>query len=236
MIYVVRYLLASLYTVFWATVVMFQALFDHSGESELRSARHWARWILRSCRVEVDVEGLEHIVPGETYVVMTNHQSVFDIPALVVTLPFSWRFVAKRELARIPFFGWGMVASGHIVIDRGQHESAIRTMREAAARVRGGTNVIVFPEGTRSKTGIMRSFKSGGFHLAIQAGVPILPGTISGSRRITPSKSLRVESGRILVRYAPPIPTAGLTTDDIEKLKQRLAEVIQAGFEPSLQD
>jgi 1-acyl-sn-glycerol-3-phosphate acyltransferase len=235
-IYVIRYALVSLYTVFWASVICIESIFDRSGESAVRAARHWARWILQSCSVEVDTEGLENVVPGESYVVMTNHQSVFDIPALVATLPISWRFVAKRELTRIPFFGWGLLAAGHITIDRGEHERAILSMRRAAERVRAGTSVIIFPEGTRSKTGVMRGFKSGGFHLAIQAGVPILPATISGSRRITPRKSLRVESGRILLRYAKPIPTAGLTADDSEQLKEQLRQVLLAGFEPSLQD
>jgi 1-acyl-sn-glycerol-3-phosphate acyltransferase len=235
-IYVVRYALISLYTAFWASCACIGFLFDRSGEVGLWSARNWARWILWTCRVDVTTEGNENIAPNGTYVVMTNHQSVFDIVAVAATLPVSWRFVAKRELTRIPFFGWGLLAAGHIVIDRGSNERSVRTLKRAAERVRAGTSVIVFPEGTRSKTGKLRAFKSGGFHLAIEAGVPVLPATISGSRRVTPPKSLRVESGPILIRYGKPIPTEQITVDDRNQLKEEVRQAIRAGFDPALQD
>jgi 1-acyl-sn-glycerol-3-phosphate acyltransferase len=232
-IYVVRYVLIALYTVFWASVACVEALFGRGGEGGLRAARNWARWILGTSRVRVEVEGLENIAPDRSYVVMSNHQSAFDIVAISATLPLSWRFVAKRELTRIPFFGWGLVAAGHIVIDRRDHESSVRTLRQAAERVRSGTSVIVFPEGTRSPTGDLGPFKSGGFHLALEAGVPVLPATVSGSRRITPPKSLRVSPGRILVRYGKPVPTETLGKDDRERLKAEVRQAILAGFEPA---
>jgi len=235
-IYVVRIVLIAACTVFWATVVSFTCLlFDRSGRSGVWGARQWARWILAGCGVRVDAEGLHALSPDDTFVVMSNHQSVFDVIALVATLPLSWRFVAKRELTRIPFFGWGLLAAGHIVIDRSQNERAVASLRRAAARVRAGTSVIIFPEGTRSATDEMRPFKSGGFHLAIQSGVPILPATVSGSRRITPRDSLRVESGRILVRYGTPIPTHDIEVGQREALKQAVRHAIEAGFDPELQ-
>jgi 1-acyl-sn-glycerol-3-phosphate acyltransferase len=234
-IYVVRYALISLYTVFWASVACVAAPFGRGGEVGVYAARRWARWIQRTCGIEVMSEGLEHVAPDQPYVVMSNHQSVFDITALASTLPLSWRFVAKRELTRIPFFGWGVLAAGHIIIDRGDNERSVRSMKLAAERVRAGTSVVIFPEGTRGTTADLRAFKSGGFHLAIQAGVPILPASISGSRRITPPGSLRVESGRILVRYGKPILTEGLTADDRGRLKEQLHQTILAGFEPELQ-
>jgi 1-acyl-sn-glycerol-3-phosphate acyltransferase len=235
-IHVVRYALVALYTVFWASVVCLRAPFGRGEEVGLRAARRWARWILATSGVHVDAEGLENIAPDQSYVVMSNHQSAFDIAAIADTLPLSWRFVAKRELTRIPFFGWGMVAAGHIVIDRSDNESSIRTLKGAAERVRSGTTVVVFPEGTRSRTGEMGPFKSGGFHLALEAGVPILPTTVSGSRRITPPKSLRISPGRILVRYGKPISTEGLAKDDREQLKAEVRQAILAGFEPALED
>jgi 1-acyl-sn-glycerol-3-phosphate acyltransferase len=234
-IYVYRYALVVLYTVFWATVVCAIFLFDRSGERAVRCARIWARWILASCGVEVVAEFEADIDRRSAYVVMSNHQSVFDIVALVASLPLSWRFVAKRELTRIPFFGWGLLAGGHIVIDRGSHERAVASLKRAAERVRDGLSVIVFPEGTRSETEDLRPFKSGGFHLAMQAGVPILPTSISGSRKITPRRSLRVEPGRILVRYGKPIPTAGLPIEQRERLKQHVRDAIVAGLDPELQ-
>jgi len=235
-IYVIRYALIVLYTVFWASVACVEALLGRGGEGGVRAGRNWARWILGTCRVRVESQGLENLAPGRSYVVMTNHQSVFDITALAATLPLSWRFVAKRELTRIPFFGWGLLAAGHIVIDRRDNERSVRSLKRAAESVRSGVSVIVFPEGTRSPTGEIGSFKSGGFHLAIEAGVPILPATVSGSRRITPPKSLRVESGSILVRYGKPIPTDTLTVDDRDQLKEEVRQAIVAGFEPALED
>ena len=172
-------------------------------------ARQWLRWIFWSCGIRVEAEGLENVDPRRAHVFMSNHQSVMDVGALVLTLPVSWRFVAKRELTWIPLFGWAIRLGGHVVIDRGRNERAVASLHRAAARVREGVNVIIFPEGTRSETGDMRPFKSGGFHLALEAGVPILPVTISGSRRLTPKGSLRVESGRVEVRYGKPIETRG---------------------------
>jgi 1-acyl-sn-glycerol-3-phosphate acyltransferase len=234
-IYVIRYTLIALYTVFWASTVTVACLFDRSGESGVWGARRWARWSLATCGIQVEAEGLEEISSSDSFVVMSNHQSVFDIVALVATCPLSWRFVAKRELTRIPFFGWGLVAAGHIVIDRSRTDRAVGSLKRAAARVRAGTSVIIFPEGTRSPTSTMQAFKSGGFHLAMQAGVPILPVSISGSRRITPRGSLRVDSGRILVRYRKPIPTRDWPLDQREGLKEAVREAIFDGFDPALQ-
>jgi 1-acyl-sn-glycerol-3-phosphate acyltransferase len=234
-IYVFRYLMIALYTIFWGSVVCLIVPFDRGGELALRGARVWVRWVLGTCGIEADAEGLENISPGQPYVVMANHQSLFDIAAIAFTLPLSWRFVAKRELARVPFFGWGMVAAGHIVVDRQNNEASVRSLKRAVHRIRDGITVVIFPEGTRSPTGALRRFKSGGFHLAVQAQVPILPCTVSGSRRITPPGSLRVESGRILVRYGEPIPTANLDPDHLEPLKERVSAAILAGFDPELQ-
>jgi 1-acyl-sn-glycerol-3-phosphate acyltransferase len=160
---------------------------------------------------------------------------VFDTAAIVATLPCSFRFVAKRELTWIPFFGWALAASGHVIIDRSNRESSVRSLERAAERVRRGKTVVIFPEGTRVQAGELGEFKSGGFHLALAAQVPILPASVSGSSRITPPRSLRIESGRIHVHYGEPIPTAGLALDDRQRLKELARDAILAGFEPELE-
>jgi 1-acyl-sn-glycerol-3-phosphate acyltransferase len=233
--YVLRTLLVALATVFWGIAACLMAPFDRTGELGVLASRHWVRWILAICRIDVTVRGLENIDPDQPCVVMSNHQSLVDIAAIVATLPLSFRFVAKRELARIPFFGWGMVAAGHIVIDRGDHAAAVASLQAAAEKVRAGTTVIIFPEGTRNPSGELRPFKSGGFHLALQAGVPILPVTVSGSNHITPHGPLRIEPGPVAVTYGAPIPTAGLGEADREALKQRVRDAILAGFDAALQ-
>ena len=235
MVYVYRYLMIVLYTIFWGVVACVLAFVDRSGEGVIWVARHWISWILATCRIEVACDGLDRIDPTQPYVFMSNHQSVIDTAAIVSTLPVSWRFVAKRELVWIPFFGWALGLGRHVIIDRGDHDNAIRSLKRAAERIRGGTNVIIFPEGTRSESGVLGEFKSGGFHLAIEAGVPIVPITVSGSNRITPKGSLRIESGRVRILYGEPIPTAGLALEARAQLKDRVRRAIVAGFDPDLQ-
>jgi 1-acyl-sn-glycerol-3-phosphate acyltransferase len=233
--YVVRYLLIVLYTVVWGVPACIVPLFDRSGEAVIWIGRQWIRWIFWTCGIAVDVEGVENVDPRRACVFMSNHQSVLDIGALVLTLPTRWRFVAKRELTWIPLFGWAIWLGGHVIVDRGRRERAVASLRRAAGRIRDGTSVIIFPEGTRSETGRMRDFKSGGFHLALEAQAPIVPVTVSGSRRLTPKRSLRVESGRLKVVYGKPIETRGLGLDDREALKRTVRAAIEAGYDDALQ-
>ncbi|MGI9431475.1 MAG: lysophospholipid acyltransferase family protein, partial [Myxococcota bacterium] len=174
MIYVFRYLMLVLITIFWGPAACLIAPLDPTGRTIQWIGRHYVGWIFRACGIRVEAEGVSEIDRSRSYVIMTNHQSVLDIGALILTLPIEWRFVAKRELVWIPFFGWA-VGMSQVIIDRGRHSRAIASLQRAAERIRGGANVIIFPEGTRSPDGELREFKSGGFHLAIQAQVPILP-------------------------------------------------------------
>lgn len=233
MLYAARFCLIALYTVLWGALATVVAPF--SGEAIVWVARNWIRWIFVTCGVRVEAAGLEHVAATKTAVYMSNHQSVLDIGAIVETLPVSWRFVAKRELTYVPFFGWALALSDQIVIDRGNRRRSVESLRRAAERVRGGVNVIIFPEGTRSPDGTLQPFKSGGFHLALDAQVPVIPVTISGSFQLTPKRSLQVRSGAIRVVYGEPIPTVGLTARDREALKERVAAAIQAGYDAELQ-
>lgn len=179
--------------------------------------------------------GLEHINPTQPYVIMCNHQSLIDVGALVLALPIRWRFVAKRELTRIPLLGWALFLSDHILVDRSDRSRSVESLRQAASRVSAGVNVIIFPEGTRSETGELQDFKSGGFHLALEAGVPILPVTVSGSRRITPKGTLNVQSGVVKTQFGVPIPTKNMTLAERDQLKMRVREAILEGFDPRYQ-
>ena len=237
MIYLARYLLIALYTVLWGTLAVPLFLIDRKRAPNW-VARNWIGWVLATCGVRVEAEGLEHLRAGQPCVIMSNHQSVFDIAAIVSTLPIPWRSVAKRELVRVPFFGWALALADQVVIDRGDREQAVASLKRAAARIRGGVSVIIFPEGTRSPDARLKpieSFKSGGFHLAIEAGVPIVPTTVSGSHRITPKRSLKIHSGPIKVHYGEPIPTAHLTIEDRHELKRRVRDALLAGYDPAFQ-
>ena len=234
-IYVVRFLLVAVYTVVCGTAACLASPFDREGRALVWVARRWVAWILTTCRIEVRVDGQGSIPLGRPCVYMSNHQSVIDVTAIVATLPVHWKFVAKRELTWVPFFGWALALSRQVIVDRRDRASSVTSLARAAERVRAGASVIIFPEGTRSPDGALRAFKSGGFHLAIQAGVPIVPVTVSGSRAIAPPGSLRIESGRVLVRYGEPIPTEGLRVEDRGELKRRVQEAIEKGYDPALQ-
>lgn len=228
MIYFVRYLMVAVCTVVWGTIGLVLFPIARRGRGVMFVARNWIAWMLACCGVRVEAEGLENL--REPVVIMSNHQSVFDIAALIHSLPLEWKFVAKKELLWVPFFGWALGAADQVIIDRRNRERSVQSLRHAADRVRGGVNVIIFPEGTRNPEAGLAEFKSGGFHLAIQAGVPVIPVSVSGSSRITPKGSLRIEKGWIRVRYGRPIATGGLALDDRNRLKDQVRAAILAGL------
>lgn len=228
--------LVAFYTIVIGPPIIVASLFD-GGRTMLRLAPVWIRWILATFRVRIEVAGLENVPTHAPVILMSNHQSLVDIAAIVLTLPRSqsWRFVAKKELTRVPIFGQALVASGHVIIDRGDRERAVASLRRAAEIIRAGTTVIVFPEGTRSPRGNLRTFKSGPFHLALEAQVPIVPVTVSGSQRITPKGQLIVHRGVVKITYGKPIPTRGLSNDERHALSDRVREAIARGYDVALQ-
>lgn len=198
-------------TLFWSTLGILTWPLSPRGELYLRFARIWSGMILRGLSIPLEVETETELDRDRPYLFMSNHRSVFDIFALFLAVRHSLRMVAKRELFFIPVFGWAMWMCGFIPIDRSNRESAIESLNEAARRVRGGVSVLVFPEGTRAHGKSLLPFKKGGFVLALQAGVPVVPLAIRGSERIMPKGSLKVGRGAIHVRVGRPIPTAGRT-------------------------
>jgi 1-acyl-sn-glycerol-3-phosphate acyltransferase len=228
--------LVAFYTLVIGPPIIVASLFD-GGRTMLRLGRVWIRWILATFRVRVEAAGLENVPTHAPVILMSNHQSLVDIAAIISTLPRtqSWRFVAKKELARVPIFGQALVASGHVIIDRGNRARAVESLRRAARIIRAGTTVIVFPEGTRSPTGKLRAFKSGPFHLAQEAQVPIVPVTVSGSQRITPKGQLVVHRGVVKITYGKPIPTRGVAPDARRELAARVRDAIVRGYDPAFQ-
>lgn len=196
-------------TLFWSAVGLVTWPLSPRGELYLKFARIWSGMILRGLSIPLDVERAADLDPDRPYLFMSSHRSVFDIFALFLAIRHSLRMVAKRELFFIPIFGWALWMCGFIPIDRSNRESAIRSLGEAARKVREGISVLVFPEGTRGPGEQLLPFKKGGFVLALEAGVPVVPIAILGSERIMPKGSLRVGRGRIEVRVGRPIPTAG---------------------------
>ena len=181
----------------------------------------WARWNLWAAGTPLDVQGLER-VPQETPVVYaSNHSSMFDIWALSLVLPGSTRFVAKHELTRVPVMGPAMLRAGHVTIDRFNRKRAFEAYDRAAATIRGGISTIVFPEGTRSRSGELLPFKKGGFIMALKGQSPIVPVAISGARDALRKGSLIIRPVRIVVRFGRPIETTGLGLEDRDALVER---------------
>jgi 1-acyl-sn-glycerol-3-phosphate acyltransferase len=203
---------------------------DRTGDSVLALARLWSRVILGVPGVRIEVKMHAPLVPGRPYVFMPNHASMVDIWAVFVAIPTTFRFIAKKQLSRIPLFGWAMAAGRFIFIDRQNAASARRTVAEASRRIRSGQSVVIFPEGTRTRDGRLLPFKKGGFHLAMDSGVDIVPVAIKGSREIMPRGAALIRAGRVTVEVGEPIPTAGLTNGDrdalIAKVHRRVAEML----------
>jgi 1-acyl-sn-glycerol-3-phosphate acyltransferase len=181
-------------------------------------------------RVKVSVQGLERIDPGAPYVYMANHQSMFDILALLGYLPIQFRWLAKMELFQIPIFGHSMARVGYISIDRSNRKSAIESLKEAARKIAQGVSVVVFPEGTRSLDGEIMSFKKGGFYLAIDSGRPIVPLVIGGSHYVMPKGKLRIRPGRIVLSVNQPIETI-----PYKKTKEVLMDLVRSTMKTDLE-
>lgn len=206
MAYSLKLLLIALVTLLISLTIILCSLFSAHGKLGYGVSRILAWAILKIGGVRLKVEGLERLDSSRPYIFIANHQSNIDVPILVQSLPeFQLRWIAKRELMLIPFFGWAMWASGHIVVDRANRAKAMTSLRVARERVRGGISVVIFPEGTRGTGGELLPFKRGGFLLAAKTDAPIVPVTIKGSGRLMPKGDWRFRSGQVEVIVSEPI-------------------------------
>ena len=215
-------------TVILGVPALLLGLLDGSGDTAHRIAQQWARLILRTCGVRVLVRGAEN-VPAGPAVYAANHGSALDIPILFGHLPVSFRIIYKRSLSAIPFLGWYLYLGGHIAIDRGSPFKAKRSLTSAAERIRGGTSVAVFPEGTRSPDASVRLFKRGSFQLALNAGVPVVPVSLVGVKRIVPRGILTLRQGTVELRVHPTVPTAHRSAADAEALAEEVKGTVERG-------
>jgi 1-acyl-sn-glycerol-3-phosphate acyltransferase len=194
----------------------------------------WARKVVENARITVTVSGREHLQPHETYLVMSNHQSLYDIPVLFYVVGPNVRMVTKKELFRVPVFGGALEAAGFISIDRSDRDRAIKSLDEARALLAGGTHVWIAPEGTRSRTGDLLPFKKGAFYLAFEAGLPILPVSLRGTRDVlaakgvlsTPDANVRVT----IHERIDPRPYTARGKDGRDALMNEVRRAIESGL------
>jgi 1-acyl-sn-glycerol-3-phosphate acyltransferase len=222
------YICLFLSTLILGTSAVIAAYITKKEESSHLIGRLWGNVNLWAAGVSVKIAGMHNIDPRHSYVYAANHQSGFDIYAILGKLPVQFRWLAKQELFKIPVLGQAMSAIGYIPINRDDRRKAFESITQAANRVKQGTSVVIFPEGTRSPDGVLQPFKKGGFILAIQSQRPIVPISISGSHRILPKQGdWKIQPGSIHMTIGKPIPTAGLSTRDRDKLMDEVRGAIR---------
>jgi 1-acyl-sn-glycerol-3-phosphate acyltransferase len=219
-----RTLYVGLVAAFWSviiglTVIPF-ALITPKAHLIDRLIRFWARQIMAAAGVDLSVEHRERVDPSRNYVIIANHASYLDIPALFSVVPQGLRFMAKKSLFVIPVFGWAIRATGFIPIDRKDRSSAAQSFDLAARQIRSGKTVVVFPEEGRSRTREMKPFKRGAFLLALKAGLPIVPVAIRGMYDVLPATRLRVHPGPVKIIFGEPIDTSAYSVRQRDELSE----------------
>jgi 1-acyl-sn-glycerol-3-phosphate acyltransferase len=219
----------SVYTIVLGTVSLVSTLFDRTGDFGHRCARAWARLILKTTGVRPHVSGLELLDDRRSYVLASNHQSIYDIPILFASLPLQLRIVAKASLGRFPFLGWHLQRTGHLLVDRRNPGAGIVVkMRRLVSEAH---SLIAFPEGTRSVDGSVARFKKGTFLVAIDAQLPVVPVSVSGSHHVMRKGGLTVSPGDVRLTVHPPIPTAGVTRRQAGEFAERVRAIVRTGVD-----
>jgi 1-acyl-sn-glycerol-3-phosphate acyltransferase len=223
----------AVYTIVLGIASITSSFFDRRGHFAHRCARAWSWLILATTGVDVTVQGLERIVPGKTYVFVANHQSIYDIPCLFWSIPFQLRIIAKESLGSFPMLGPHLKRTGHMLVDRSKPDRS-GIFGWASRLTANGLSLIVFPEGTRSRTGMMGKFKGGSIMLAMQAGLPIVPISVIGSRHVMKKGELTTRPGHVTLIVHDPIETVATAEPSVHQVRDfadRVREVIRPSVE-----
>ena len=215
-------------TAFLSCIVILVGPFDRGGRAGRKIAGLWSQALLLIAGVSVHVQGLERAPQGPA-VYASNHGSALDIPICFAHLPVDFRIVHKRSLRWLPLLGQAMWVAGHIAIDRSHPFRARRSLDDAARRIREGTSVLVFPEGTRSEDGVVHRFKRGSFALALDAGVPVVPISIAGVKELAPEGLLSLRPGVVRILVHSPVPVAGRERDEAEAMADQVRQIVIEG-------
>ena len=205
---------------------------DKNNNFGYQIGKFWAWLNLKVTGTRLKVRGMEKIDRKRSYVVMSNHQSHFDVWAIISRLPLSLRWVMKIELRSIPVFGIGCEKLGQIYVDRSNSEKAHESLEAAKTKIKAGASVVFFPEGTRSNDGRLQEFKKGGFHMALGTGTPILPVTVNGGRFALPKGlPFMMKPGKMEIIIHDPIEVEGLALEDMNMLIEKVRGVIEGGLD-----
>jgi len=227
----VKSLLLLVVTIVMAVIAILLTPFNSEGKTFHWCAKTWGRLLLFIASIKVRVKGLEHLQVGTTYIYAANHASYFDIPAFLAFVPQRIRIAFKKELGRLPIFGWALKLGNYVSIDRGDSREAVEGLERAARQIREGASVLLFPEGTRTRDGKLQPFKRGAFALAVRSRVPLVPVTVNGSYSILPKKGFRINRGEIELIFHPPLATNGWSGREGElQLMERVRSVIAADY------
>lgn len=224
-------LLLVVITIVGAIIVMAVGMIHPYSPINQWVMKTWSRLVLLFAGVNVEVQGLEHVQPNQSYIIVGNHQSHFDIPVVVGYLPLKMTIISKKELFKIPFFGWGMKAAGVLKVDRSNRHQAIATLKEAERILRKHhISLLAFPEGTRSRDGKIHRFKKGPFMVALQTGLPVLPVTLVGTYEILPPKTLNLNPGRVKMVIHPPVDSTQFDLNSRDAFIETVKSTIEKTF------
>lgn len=222
--------LGLLITTAFFLLILASTAIDSTGSYAHSLGRLWSRVMLSLAGVRVSITGVENLPKEGPVILASNHQGAFDIPALQGYVPVQFRWIAKKSLFKIPIIGWSMRLSGYIPVERERASKALRSIEEASKKIKGGTSVLIFPEGTRSPKDELLPFKRGSFLLAVKSGVPIVPVSIRGTREILKKGGFLIKPASVTIVLGKPIPTEGLREAD---LLSRTRDAIEASYNGS---
>ena len=211
------------------TIALIRSTFRHAPKFVHDLASLWSKSILFFAGTKVKVEGIENIDPQKGYLILVNHQSAFDIPVVMAHLPIYFRFIAKESLFSIPIFGTGMKMIDYIPIDRGDKEKSRKSLSKAVRAIESGHSILIFPEGTRTKTGKMNPFKFGFLKVAMHSEeVALLPITIMGTYDIMVKGSLKIRKAKVRMFIHAPLPYRRAEFGENREKSAKLVETLQA--------
>ncbi len=207
-------------TAVYSIAVMLHMVLWRNEDVFYEYARSWSRLLLRMCGIRVTLSGRDQLDPTARYIYVANHSSLFDIPVILASVPDNVRIMYKRELERIPVFGWALKISPFIAIERERARQAADVLQNVVSTMASGSSVLVFPEGTRSEDGNVGAFRRGAFSLAVRSGRTIVPLAIKGTAAILPKNTRRINGGNVIIRIFPPVtvPPAPNRADEIQLL------------------